>query len=418
MLGKNFSRLGTSLAALTLQGNIAVMAVSGLLTGSYAGMLNTVLQPFTLSVGLSLAALGILQSLGNRNGGLAGSVVQPVGGYLSEIFGRRAIVRAGSATAMTSMFFFLLAALTRIPLILVPAYLLYGGSLLSLPASQVLIAETVGLDYGKMKIAYSVVFLFQNIPAVFTSFLGGVLADSLGYYIIFASAVSLEAINFVLYSARLKETGNPIELSNIGESTQIVLRGILTRLARVLTPPRGLWGYFAAFAVDLFAFSITGYIIYGMIATQYHYSDAELGLISGVYFIVLVLGQVPATRLMMRIGAKKSIALSEALSVVQWLGIFYVRTLPAFITFAAVWAFTSVAWQPAAQSMLMTVARSDARAEITGKLAAFRGLIAFPAPIIGGILFQKFGFGAPPIASAIGAFCAFIMIIKYLPSEK
>ncbi|HXQ92916.1 MAG TPA: MFS transporter [Nitrososphaerales archaeon] len=418
MPGRNFTRIIPSIVASTLQGNILVMAISGLLTGSYTGMLNTILQPFTLSVGLSLATLGILQSLGNRTGGLAGSIVQPVGGYLSELFGRRAVVRAGSALAIIAMSFFLLAAVTHISLILVPAYLLYGSSLLSLPASQVLIAESVGLDYGRMKIAYSIVFLFSNIPAAFTSFFGGIIADSLGYYVIFASAVSLEAVNFVLYSARLKETNRPIELSSHGTRRQDVIRGIVKRLTGMLTPPRGLWGYFATFAVDLFAFSITGYIIYGMIATQYHYSDATLGLISGVYFVVLVLGQVPATRLMLKIGAKKSIAISESLSVVQMLSLFFARTLPAFVAFAAIWAFTSVAWQPAAQSMLMTVAPNDRRAEVAGKLAAFRGIIAFPAPIIGGILFQEFGFGAPPVASAIGAFCALIMIIKFLPREE
>jgi MFS family permease len=410
---KNLPGLATSLTAIGLQGNIAVMAVSGLLTGSYTGMLNTILQPFTLSLGLSLAALGILQSLGNKNGGLAGSIVQPIGGYLSELFGRRTIVRAGSALAMTSMSLFLIASLTHDPFILVPAYLLYGSSLLSLPASQVLIAETVGLDYGKMTIAYSIVFLFQNIPAAFTSLFGGFLADSVGYYIIFVCAVSLEAANFILYSTRIRETGHPIGSQNLGELS----RGILKRLTDMFTPPRGLRGYFAAFAVDMFAFSITGYIIYGMIATQYHYSDADLGLISGVYFIVLVAGQIPATRLMLWIGAKKSIALSEFFSVVQWLGIFLIRDFASFIGFAIIWAFTSVAWQPAAQSMLMAVAPSENRAEVTGKLAAFRGLIAFPAPIIGGILFQEFGFGAPPIASAIGAFCALIMILKFLPRE-
>ena len=418
MPGRNFTRIVPSIVASTLQGNIAVMAVSGLLTGSYTGMLNTILQPFTLSVGLSLATLGILQSLGNRTGGLAGSIVQPAGGYLSELFGRRAIVRAGSALAITAMSFFLLAAVTHISLILVPAYLLYGSSLLSLPASQVLIAESVGLDYGRMKIAYSIVFLFSNIPAAFTSFFGGIIADSLGYYVIFVIAVSLEAVNFALYSARLKETNPPIELSSARMRWEDVIRGIVKRLTSMLTPPSGLRGYFATFAVDLFAFSITGYIIFGMIATQYHYSDAELGLISGVYFIVLVLGQVPATRLMLKIGAKKSIAISESLSVVQMLSLFFARTLPAFVAFAAIWAFTSVAWQPAAQSMLMTVAPNDHRAEVTGKLAAFKGIIAFPAPIIGGILFQEFGFGAPPLASAIGAFCALIMIIKFLPREE
>jgi MFS family permease len=267
-----------------------------------------------------------------------------------------------------------------------------------------------------MKIAYSMVFLFSNIPAAFTSFLGGILADNIGYYVVFVGAVCLEAVNFALYSTRLKETGRPLEPSTPRNGV-LVLRGILRRLAGVLIPPSGLRGYFATFAVDFFAFSITGYIIYGMIATQYHYSVAELGVISGAYFIVLVVGQFPATRLMLRIGAKRSIALSESLTIVQMVGFAFARTLPAFVALAAIWAFTSVAWQPAAQSQLMTLAPRDRRAEVTGKLAAFRGLIAFPAPIVGGILFQKFGFAAPPIASAVGAFCALIMIIKFLPKE-
>jgi len=318
------------------------------------------------------------------------------------------------------MSFFFLAAISRIPLLLVPAFLLYGSSLLSLPASQVLIAESVGLSYEKMKIAYSVVFLFSNIPAALTSFFGGVLADSLGYYVVFIGAISLESVNLVLYRSKLKETGNPKKVNSLAmrEEAALIFWGIFRRLAGVMSPPRELRGYFATFAVDGFAFGITGYIIFGMIATQYHYSDAEIGLISGTYFVFLVLAQVPATRLMLRIGAKRSIALSESLTVVQMLGFFFARTLPEFAIVGAIWAFTSVAWQPAAQSMLMTIAHHDRRAELAGMLAAFKGVIAFPAPIIGGILFQTFGFGAPPVASAIGAFCAFVMIIKFLPREE
>jgi MFS family permease len=127
----------------------------------------------------------------------------------------------------------------------------------SLPASQVLVAESVGLDYGKMKIAYSIVFLFSNIPAVFTSFLGGVMADSSGYYTVFAAAVSLEALNFVLYSSRLKETISSIELSSSfsknREETLPLLRGILNRLVSALNPPPGSWKYFGTFAMDSFA---------------------------------------------------------------------------------------------------------------------------------------------------------------------
>ena len=50
-----------------------------------------------------------------------------------------------------------------------------------------------------------------------------------------------------------------------------------------------------------------------------------------------------------------------------------------------------------------------------GRLAAFRGLLGFPAPYIGGLLYDRFGFQAPILANlagVIGALTAIAVMVK------
>jgi MFS family permease len=46
---------------------------------------------------------------------------------------------------------------------------------------------------------------------------------------------------------------------------------------------------------------------------------------------------------------------------------------------------------------------AERRAEVLGGLAAFRGLAAFPAPFIGGVLYDAFGYPVPILANLVGA---------------
>jgi hypothetical protein len=54
---------------------------------------------------------------------------------------------------------------------------------------------------------------------------------------------------------------------------------------------------------------------------------------------------------------------------------------------------------------------------VSGKLAAFRGLIGFPAPIIGGLLFSAFGYYIPVSLSLVGEAFTTVAILKLLPHD-
>ena len=391
------------------RGNIRILAVASLLTGTYVSMLNTTLQQFTLSLGLGVAGLGLLQGLGNRIGGLSGSLVQPFAGRLADVYGRRVVLMAGSLVSISSMISFLAAALTHLPLLLVPGYLFFGLSLLSSPASQALVAESVDMEPKKMAVAFSTVYFFNSMPGAVMAFAAGLIADLLGYYVIFALAIGLESANLLLYLTSIKETKET--------SQRIGFRISIRSLKELITPPKGLEAFFATFAVDAFSFSITGWIIYGMFVKEFSYSNRDIGLIVGTLSIALVLAQYPSTRFLLRFGPKNSIALAEFMSIITLVLWEFSRSLPYFVLASVFLAISSTSWLPALQSMLMNLAPPEERGSLGGRLAAFRGIVAFPASIIGGILFDTFGYYIPIAVSLGGIIVAMIMIIKFLPAE-
>ncbi|TLX93657.1 MAG: MFS transporter [Thaumarchaeota archaeon] len=399
-------------SGLLMHGNVRVLALTGLLTGTYVSMLNTALQPFAVSLGLGLTSLGFMQALGNRVGGFSGAIIQPFAGRLADTHGRRKVIVGGSLVSISSMASFLAAAITNAWPLLIPGFLLLGFSLLSSPASQAILAESVRMEPRKMRIVFSWVFFFNSIPGAVMAFVAGVIVDTIGYYLVFALAVALESVNLLLYLTRL------------GETRESSLRGEARRdaptltLRNVIEPPKGLRGFFATFATDAFSFGMTGSIIYGMMVKQFGYSGTEVGLVVGTLYLAVVAAQYPAARILLRFGSKKSLALSEFLSVLLLVGWNVSTSLPYFILLSVLFGVAIAAWVPAQQSMLMALAPPEGRGALAGKLAAFTGLIAFPAPILGGFLFDTLGYHAPVTLSVVGIALALSMIIRLLPDER
>lgn len=396
-----------------MHGNIRILGVTSLVTGLYVSMLNTVLQPFVvLSLGISLPVLGILQSVGGRPSGLASSFVQPFAGHLADLVGRKLLIVTGSAVAICSMASFLVAALTHSLFPLSVGYFLFGFSLLSSPATQAMIAESVLLDQEKVNVAFSVVFFLTALPGAFIPFAVGFLADSLGYYIIFGVAALLESANLVILITQLKETG---KTRSQGPQSSSWNRFSFREL--VQTPP-GFLRIFLPFAMDAFSFGIGGSLIYGMWVKTFGFSTGDIGVIVGALSVSIVVCQYPATRFLLKVGPKKSLAFSELLTVVVMLGWVFGASVPFFVLLAVVFGASVATWVPAFSSLLMSSAPPEQRGSIGGKLAAFRGLIAVPAPIIGGFLFSEYGYVLPVTLGMIGEIFTILAILRLLPETR
>ena len=390
--------------------NIRVLAVTGLISGVYIGMLNGVLQLFPATLGFGVATLGILQAVGNRFAGISAAIAQPIAGHLSDIYGRKVMVAVGSATTILSMGLFIVAAVTASWWSLFGAFFVYGVSVLGSPASQAMVAESVAMDTSKMNVAYSVVFLLSSIPGVVTPYLAGSVADSYGYVAIFLSAALLESVDLSLYVRELYET-RPVAKESPVASSGFSLR-------QSFKIPRGSWGYFGALAMDAFTFGITTNIIYAMIQAKFVYSDAQIGIIVGATALATIVAQYPATKLLLALGGRRTIAFSEALGTVLMVGWAVAGSFPAFLLLSILFGASISTWVPAVQSIVMANSPAHERGGIGGKVAAVRGLVAFPAPILGGLLYQAYGYEAPLVASAVGTVVTVGLLLKYLPERR
>jgi DHA1 family quinolone resistance protein-like MFS transporter len=409
-MSRSSGSLFTLARGLLVPGNIRVLALTSMITGIYVSLLNTILQPFVVKdLGFGVAILGVLVSIGSRPSGLASSVVQPFGGALADLLGRRLLIVLGSGVGIGSMAAFLLAAATHELLALSLGYLLFGLSLLGNPASQAMIAETVAVDPGKVNVAFSVVFFFTALPGAFIPFAAGYLAASLGYVALFGMAALLESANLVIMIAKLKETRSK---SSLGDSPATGFS-----LRRAVSIPPGFLSIFAPFAMDAFAFGIGGSIIYGMWARAFGFTTVDIGLIFGTLSVSVVASQYLATKLLIRVGTRLTLAFSEFLTVVILFGWLIAPALPVLLLLSVVFGFSVATWVPALSSLLMVSAPVEERGSIGGKLAAVRGLIATPAPIIGGLLFSVYGYYVPVLLSLVGEVITTVAILRLLPRQ-
>lgn len=395
--------------ALLLNRNIRVIAVTGLISGVYLGMLSFALQLFPLSIGLGVPAIGILQAVGNRFSGLAGTVIQPLAGHYSDLHSRKGSIIVGSATTIASMLCFVGTALTGHLYLVVAAFVLYGVSILGSPASQAMVAESVALDPHRMDVAYSLIFLLGTVPGIVSPALAGAVAGTAGYLVIFAAAALLESLDLFLYWRELSETRHAVA-ADPGQGPRFSFR-------EAFTFPRPAWGYYGALATDAFAFGISSNIIYAMAEDQFHFTAQDIGLLVAVSYLAMLATQFPATKVLIRLGPKKTLIASEALGTVLMAGWALSRNLPEFMVFSVVFGASVTTWVPGVSSLLMTHAPPKTRGGVGGKVAAFRGLVAFPAPIIGGYLYQFLGYDAPILASLVGTVVCVALMFRFLPER-
>lgn len=408
MAGSSGGILGLS-RALLLNRNIRAIAITGLISGIYIGMLNFALQLFPLSIGLSVPAIGILMALGNRFSGVTATLIQPLAGHYSDLHSRKQSILLGSGTTVASMLCFAWAALISNGYLVLVAFLLYGISILGSPATQAMVAESVEMDPHKMDVAYSLTFFLGTIPGVLSPYLAGSMAGSYGYIVVFAAAALLECVDLYLYWRGLSETTHA--------TSPDADRGAKFSLREAFTFPRSAWGLYGALAADAFAFGITTNIIYAMAQDRFRFSDAEIGLLVSVFYLAMLASQLPATRLLITLGPKKTLVLSEATGTVLMAGWALSSSLPEFLVLSVLFGTSVTTWVPGVSSLLMTHAPPKTRGGVGGRVAAFRGLVAAPAPIIGGYLYQYFGYDTPILASMLGTVVCVALMIRYLPER-
>jgi len=384
---------------LALKGNVRVLSANSLLGGASLVMLTVTYQPFILSLGVPMAFLGLLEALGGRHGMIT-SLIQPLGGWLSDRKGRRLLVILGSASSFTALAFGTLAGLFRNGAWLVPASIALGLSAVNLPAIDSSVAESV--DTHERSMAYSVIMFFTILPGVFASAIGGFIADRFGYAAVFLTGTLLQGLSLVLILRFMRETLRSLHGVEWSE--------LVKSFMAFLVPIKELRGFYLAMATDLFFWGIGSAILFGLLRETYNFSNFQLGIMWTVLSISSAGSQLPLGILIRKYGCKKFLMLSEAIGILMMTGWLMFTSFEAFVMLEILRGLVFSTWTPAMKTFLMNKVSEEGRAEAMGKLAAFIGLVGFPAPFIGGVLFDTMGFRAPIATGLVGVTLALALI--------
>jgi len=371
--------------------NLRVVAAKSVLSGLAFSMQRTIWQPFVLSLGAPMSTLGMLESLGGMRG-LLPAPVQYLGGWLSDRLGRKPFMALGNLAGFLAICFYVQAALTGDWGWLVPGIILAGMIFVAEPAQQSLVAESTHISRRGM--AFSILMVTWIAPGIFAPMLGGFIAERWGYVPVFLIQLVLYGLGLVLILWFLRET-------LVRAKRRISRRKLRKALTGMVVPPKKLRGFYGAMALDSFVWGLGNAILFGMLSETYGFTTIQLGLMSSLLSITWTISQLPIGKLIDRYGCKPMMVISEAMGIPIVAGWLFSTSFPAFAFLHGCFGVMAATWVPAQRAIMANSVPAHRRGEAMGRLAAFRGLLGFPAPYIGGLLYDHFGFHAPSFANLV-----------------
>jgi MFS family permease len=356
-------------------------------------------QPFILSLNPSVAVMGFLEGLGGFQG-LIPAFIQPFFGWISDRLHRKPFIVLGSILMELSLILFLFSGLTSNFFLIIPAVILTATSFLTMPIIDSLIAESV--ETSQRSVAYNKVMLATMAPGIFSPFIGGLLADQFGFISVLAIGIVIQSIIIFLLIVFLKE--DPFEKGTVNFSE---LRAFLRR---TFSPPRNVRNLYWMNAIDALSVGLGPLILYGLLRLHFEYSNSQLGILSTVNAVSMVLTQLIISRKITTYDTKKLLLLANVGYLVYIGGVAVANNFWTLLLLEIVMGITPALWMPAHKTLLANSVNKSERAETMGRVSLYRGIFGFPAPFIGGLLYEHFGYAAP----LWGCFILGIVVTSYI----
>jgi len=371
--------------------NLRTIALRSFLSGIRMNMVGAVWQPFVLHLGASMSLLGLLESIGGFQG-IVSTAMLPLGGWLSDRRGRKPFVILAGILGFAALATFALAAWVREWRRLLPGVVLLGLTAIARPVVDCITAESATSD------AQGSAF----------SLTGGFVANRYGFLAVLLIGAAVELVTLCVMGIALTETLAP-EHRTVPRASELP-----ALLRRVITPPARLRSFYIAVTIDMFAFGTGAAILFGLLSKEYGFTPLQLGLMSSAQSATWAVTQLFVGRQVDKKGCVPFLILSEAISVIVIVGWLVARSYTHFLALHALFGFAVATWVPAFMAWIANSVPESQRAEEMGRLGAFRGLLSFPAPYVGGLLYDVVGFRGPILANLIGAALVTVLLWRFV----
>ena len=356
-----------------LRGNILVLTLTQVLGRFFRSMVMPYASLYILALGGEPAQIGLINSLRP----LAGLVMFPISGYLTDRTGRvRLIAFAGYLSGATMLLYVLAPSWEWIAL----AALLQGFMTLQFPPTSAIIADS--LEPSSRGTGIATMNTVASTLAMFSPYIAGTVIEIYGaafgmriLYGLLAAAIIISATINLRY---LKETstkeGEKVSLSDVTKIFKEVYGGIPSMLAEL---PRSVK---ALGVVLILLFMCNGvaspfWVVYAV--ERIGLSSVEWGLILLVEAALKTLLYIPAGMIVDRYGRTRSLLASLLLTLVSIPFFVYSTRFIEILLIRMAVAVATVFFIPASSALMADIVPRESRGRV---MAAFgRGSVLIGA---------------------------------------
>ena len=340
---------------------------------------------FILELGASKELLGLLLMIET----LAQVVFQLPGGILADRLGRRKLIILGSLFRIVSPLLYLFST-TWIHI--APALALSSAAMLSLPATNAMIAESLPVE--KRGAGFAAYRTVTWMPMIITSSIGGVFMDYYGVVqgvrICLYIAFGLSLVSTVLRWRFIEETYTQLDIPGSPDNPSAVT-SISINLKEV---PREIWVMLIVAALSGFSMRVVWSFMVVYAVEIVGLTKTQWGLLGTMVSVVTTLLTYPGGILADRIGKKPCIIISRIFSPFSTIGFIFSRNfwhMAVVRVFGGLaQGFGGVVWGPMGgpvwQALVADLTPARSRGRMMGLIGSITGIVSTPSSWIGGYL--------------------------------
>jgi len=382
--------------SLSLRGNIPWLVASGFIEGTVWQMHELVWQPYIISLGGSMATIGGMRSLWT----LITNGLQFVTGELCDSWGRKTVITGYYLASIAGL---LISVYARDWRWLVPAIVFYSlADSLGEPSFYPIFAESV--DANKIGLSISLLSLTWFFPGLYGKLFAGYIGDNVGLVNVLRIVLAGEVAATLVFLFGVEET--------LKERRPMDWSAVKRNIVGVMKPRGDLRDVYLLSILDRFSWAMNRGILVAMLYEALGLSLLQIGVLFTVATATTTLALIPIGNLVDRYGSPVFLRASVLLSIASFAGYALFRSFPVLIVLQVFRGLAMGLWDPSYNSLLAKAVPESERGSLYGSINGLRGIIVFPAPLLGAFLFEGFGLQGTFTASIALSCLALVMALR------
>ncbi len=382
--------------SLSLRGNIPGLVASGLVEGTAWQMHELVWQPYIISLGGSMATIGGMRSLWT----LITNGLQFVTGELCDSWGRKTVITGYYLASIVGLLISVYALDWRW---LIPAIVLYSiADSLGEPSFYPIFAESV--DAKKIGLSISLLSLTWFLPGLYSKLFAGYIGDNVGLVNVLRLVLAGEVVATLVFLFGVEET--------LKERRPMDWSAVKRNIVGVIKPRGDLRDVYLLSIIDRFSWAMNRGIFVAMLYESLGLSLLQIGILMTVATATTSLALIPVGNLVDRHGSPMFLRASVLLAIASFAGYALFRSFPVLLVLQVFRGLAMGLWDPSYNSLLAKAVPEGERGSLYGSINGLRGIIVFPAPLIGAYLFEGFGLRGTFMASIAVSSLALVMALR------